>query len=148
MGREVEGSAMRIERMTEQDISDAIRLWSAAGFQRVPSGRSLTRFLKHGLGMVARAKGRMVAATLFSVCGPSAGYFEYFAVAPDQRRKRIGTRLYRTCIADLYRLGVRQVILLVDSNNDGSEAFWRFAGGAPIRRARPFFFKLSSSDLE
>jgi GNAT superfamily N-acetyltransferase len=136
-----------IHDMTMADVADVIDLWGTeTSGRRLPSRRMLTRFLDRGHGKIVRAQGRLIAATVFAICGPGTAYFEHFMVEAKSRRKHIGARLYKACTTELYDLGIRRVLFLVDRENEAAKAFWSTLSTSPIRRALPFYGKLARSE--
>ena len=135
---------IEIDDMFAEDASNVVKFWKAAGIRRLPSRRALTRFLDMGSGKIMKINNKIVAATLFSICGPGLAYFEHFAVATGRRRGGLGRHLYKKCTAHLFKQGVRRVVFLVSKQNAGAHAFWTAVGTAPILGARAYFGKLKS----
>lgn len=136
-----------LHKLTSKDFPNVRALWESAELHPVPSERSLAQFLESGCGMILRQNGRTVAVTLYAVCGPGRGYFEYFAVDSRVRKQGIGKRLYDACTADLFQRGVRHLVFLVDKGNETADAFWKRVGCTPIRGATPFYGKVKRPEV-
>jgi len=84
-----------------------------------------------GLCFVAETDDEVVG---FALAAPSyevleeTGHLEWIAVAPDQRRSGLATRLVDTVVEELKTLGRRDVVADVSSANEASRSLFRDAG--------------------
>jgi ribosomal protein S18 acetylase RimI-like enzyme len=71
--------------------------------------------------------GRLVGAVLGTQDGRK-GWINRLAVHPDYRRRRLASRLVRTCERGLREQGIRMFAALIEPENSASEAVFRALG--------------------
>jgi len=77
--------------------------------------------------LVAEENGALVGFILTDRDGP-AGHVITLDVAPEARRRKIGTALLEAAHASLARHGVREVELETSTTNEAAVAFWKKHG--------------------
>src|SRR5205823_2014262 len=133
---------IKISELAAQEVPEILEFWGRTRARVPPSRRSLLRFLEGGFGKVMRFDGEIVAATLFSICGPGEAYFEGFAVSERHRRKGFGQMLYEACIFDLRARGISRAICVVNNENEVARLFWNQMGVRPIKSAKVYFGRI------
>jgi len=125
-------SVFDLRPMTEEDIPDALALWSGmSGLSLFPcdSRDGLSRYLKRnpGLSVVARKEGRLVGAALAGHDG-RRGFLHHVAVAPDFRRRGVGRAMVDWCVKVVTAEGIGRCLILVNAGNEEAKDFWRHIG--------------------
>ena len=113
------------------------RMWSHAGLDSTgDDDASLRRFAERnpGLLLVATQEKEIVGSALGAWDG-RRGWIYHVAVAPEQRRSGLGTRLIREVEGKLRGLGATRVNAIVRDDNPSAVLFWESAGygRAPTR---------------
>ena len=126
--------ALRIRPFANDDLET---LWHIDAQCYAPeiaySKRTIRAFLRlpGAECLVAEQDGAIVGFILSDRDGP-AGHIITLDVAPDARRKRVGTALLETAHASLASHGVREVELETSTANEPAIAFWRRHGYRPF----------------
>jgi ribosomal protein S18 acetylase RimI-like enzyme len=107
-------------------------------------GRYLDR--NPGMSFVAESSGRIVGAVLSGHDG-RRGFVHHLAVAPGQRRRGLGRKLFASCVEALQREGILKTHLFVLNENDDAFAFWKEAGCAQRQDITTFTFNRSENPL-
>jgi len=114
------------------DYRAVLALWrrtKGVGLNESDTRDAIASFLRRnpGFSFIAEKAGRIVGAVL---CGHDGrrGYLHHLAVAATQRRRGIGRRLVRTCLAELRQAGIRRCNIFVFANNERGMNFWRHSG--------------------
>jgi ribosomal protein S18 acetylase RimI-like enzyme len=121
-----------ITRMSTDDY-DAVRMFLSTipglTMRTADSREATKRYLARnpGLSFVARSEGRIVGCAM---CGHDGrrGYLQHLVVEPSMRRQGIGTRLVRSCLAELKALGIEKTHLDVLIDNVLAHTYWTHAG--------------------
>lgn len=121
--------------MRNRDFESILALWHATPGIRVSEADSpelLARFLDRnpGLSFVAQTESRIVGTIMAGHDG-RRGYLQHLAVAPDFRRRGIGTQLVRTCLEALAKEGILKAHLFVLCDNADGIRFWQRQGWQP-----------------
>lgn len=110
------------------DYDDAIALWSGVEGVEICEGDSreeMANYLQRnpGLSRVAEADGKIVGIAL---CGHDGrrGWIYHLAVAPMNRRQKVGKLLLDACVDGLRDAGLKRAIILVAADNPGGQQFW------------------------
>lgn len=80
-----------------------------------------------GLSFIARSGGD-IAGCVMSGHDGRRGYLHHLAVAPNFRRKGIGTLLVNRCIEALKQLGIEKTHIDVISENAAGHRYWNSRG--------------------
>ena len=110
------------------DYDAAIALWSGVEGVEICEGDSreeMAEYLQRnpGLSRVAEVDGKIVGVAL---CGHDGrrGWIYHLAVAPTNRRQRVGKILLDACVNGLRAAGLKRAIILVAGDNPGGHQFW------------------------
>jgi ribosomal protein S18 acetylase RimI-like enzyme len=76
--------------------------------------------------------GRLVGLVMLKTFEGAIGYVYYIAVAADQRRKKVGTRLLDHSLGYFEKLGMREAYASIEKDNVESEGLFRSRGFARI----------------
>lgn len=120
-----------LRRAGRSDVHAIAQLWERAGL--TPSRRGfrneIARLRRRDpeLLLIALAGGRMVGAIAGSFDGRTA-VVSRLAVAPDARRRGVGTQLVAALCDQLTELGAGADRLLVVDDSPSAEAFWSSLG--------------------
>jgi ribosomal protein S18 acetylase RimI-like enzyme len=127
----------RIETMSLTDYDDVMRLWQnteGVGLNESDNRCAIASYLKRNPGMsfVARLGTEIAGAVL---CGHDGrrGYLHHLAVAKPHRRRGLGRRLVKACLAELKRLRILKCNIFLFADNAAGGRFWRHNGW--VRRA-------------
>ncbi|MBI4461515.1 MAG: GNAT family N-acetyltransferase [Acidobacteria bacterium] len=120
-----------------------IREYAAVDFQAVyeldrscyPPGIAYSRYALRAFlaepgtqGFVVEAEGRLIGFALVACHRGGAGHIITLDVAPDHRRRQVGTALLAHAERWLAAQGVQQVWLETAVDNEAGVAFWRKSG--------------------
>jgi ribosomal protein S18 acetylase RimI-like enzyme len=121
-----------LRAMTIADHPAVLALWSETeGLvltdtdEREPMQRFLER--NPGLSLVAEIDEALVGAVLCSQDG-RRGYLHHLAVAPEVRRRGLGSALVQRCLSLLQREGIARCNIFIVEGNESGIAFWRRNG--------------------
>ena len=125
----------RIEPMSLADFDAVLRLWQATegmGLTDSDSREQTAQYLERnpGLSLVARHEKEIVATIL---CGHDGrrGYLYHLAVAKAHRKKGLGKKLVKLCLARLEELGILRCNAYLFADNAEGESFWLHNGWEP-----------------
>ena len=123
---------IQITEMSIDHISKALELWKhieGMGLSSADEPEALSRFLlqNHGLSLIATDDGRLVGTCL---CGSDGrrGYLYHLAVAPEYRRRNIGSDLVDGVFAALHRRNIHKCHIMVYGTNETGLKFWQQEG--------------------
>jgi ribosomal protein S18 acetylase RimI-like enzyme len=127
-----------IRRAGEGDLSALGGLWDrfteeATFTPYAPAGFD-PAFVRDHHALVAEEDGRIVGTVYANVGNPAFGYVFGLYVAPEQRRRRVGTQLLAEVARELEQRGVRHVVLDVDTPNQDARALYRRLGFTEVGR--------------
>lgn len=123
---------MFIRELTLSDYNAIYALWlecDGVGLSASDSREQIAMFLRRNPGtcFVAEVNGRIVGTILGGHDG-RRGYIHHQAVHPDFRRRGIGRKLAEQCQAALQAEGILKAQLVVFSENERAQTFWRSLG--------------------
>jgi RimJ/RimL family protein N-acetyltransferase len=137
----VKGEGLVIRPWREGDLTGLAKLYREfPGAQHTAAESELHRrwqtIKTSGIirGILGELDGKIVATcTLLLVpnlAGPSAavGYIEHVITAADHRRRGFGTAVLRAAVDLAWREGCYKVMLMTDSQNPGTHAFYEGVG--------------------
>jgi len=117
-----------IAPLTTDRLDAVIGLWRKSEgltMRDVDAPAALRRFLARnpGFSFVAVAEGDVCGAIL---CGHDGrrGYLHHLAVAPEHRRRGIGTALVESGLSALRDAGIGKCHLFVNLDNESGASFW------------------------
>lgn len=120
-----------IREYNAKDEAAVVSLWRDCGLVvpwNDPVGDiSLALGSGHGQLFVARQDGRVVGAVMVGHDG-HRGWIYYLAVAPDNRRSRLGQRLVETCENWISARGLAKIQLMIRRANMDVQAFYKEIG--------------------
>lgn len=118
--------------MVPEDYDEVMQLWRVTrgvGLNESDTRKRIAAYLARnaGLSLVARVHGAVVGAVL---CGHDGrrGYLHHLAVAHEHRRRGLGGKLVRTCLAQLRRCGILKCNIFLYADNADGELFWQRLG--------------------
>jgi ribosomal protein S18 acetylase RimI-like enzyme len=121
------------------DYDAAIQLWQRVEGLEIAEGddrKGIAQFLarNQGLSRVATDGSVVVGVVL---CGHDGrrGHIYHLAVDPAYQGRGLGKRLLDESLADLRRIGVKRVIIMVADDNPSGRQFWRRSGYEEISGA-------------
>jgi len=122
---------MKIRKLQDSDKSNLIALWETV-FPNDPPHNKPGKVIAEKLTVddlifVAEDNKIIIGACMAGYDG-HRGWLYALAVAPDQRRKGIGTKLVNVAIENLKELGCRKVNLQIRSDNTQVEGFYKSLG--------------------
>ena len=123
---------MEIRSFTEKDRDAVAALWKTA-FPDDPPHNEPYKMIEAKLKVqgelffVAESDSRVVGTVMAGYDG-HRGWLYLVAVAPDQRRKRIGSGLVRHAVNALKEIGCAKVNLQVRAGNERAVAFFESLG--------------------
>lgn len=134
--------AIRLETMRPAHLPAVLSLWrniDGVGLNESDTVERLEAFLARNLGLsrVAIAPAErsdppenVVGAIL---CGHDGrrGYLHHLAVAPEFRRRGIGSRLVSECLEELALIDISRCNLFVFADNAAGQSFWLAGGWRP-----------------
>lgn len=120
--------------MCESDFDEEVRFWrqiEGIGLSESDTPDPLSNYLRRNPGMsfVARDGGKIVGAVL---CGHDGrrGYLHHLAVAKSHRRKGLGKKLVKHCLARLAEVEIPKCNIFLYANNEDGKGFWKRHGWA------------------
>ncbi len=121
-----------IREFTIKDYVAAIELWQRVEGLEIAEGdnrEGVAQFLVRnpGLSRLATDGSAIVGVAL---CGHDGrrGHIYHLAVDPAYQGRGLGKRLLDESLADLRRIGVKRVIIMVADDNPSGREFWKRAG--------------------
>ena len=121
-----------IREFTIKDYDAAIELWQRVEGLEIAEGdnrEGVAQFLVRnpGLSRLATDGSAIVGVAL---CGHDGrrGHIYHLAVDPAHQGRGLGKRLLDESLADLRRIGVKRVIIMVADDNPSGREFWKRAG--------------------
>jgi len=128
--------------MSPAHLSAVLELWRSiegVGLNESDTFERLEAYLSRnpGLSRIALAPAavsdppeKIVGAIL---CGHDGrrGYLHHLAVAPEFRRRGVGSTLVAQCLAELARIGIIRCNLFVYADNSAGQSFWLAGGWRP-----------------
>ncbi len=121
-----------IREFTIKDYDAAIELWQRVEGLEIAEGdnrEGVAQFLVRnpGLSRLATDGSAIVGVAL---CGHDGrrGHIYHLAVDPAYQGRGLGKRLLDESLADLRRIGVKRVIIMVADDNPSGREFWKRAG--------------------
>ena len=134
MSRKIE-----IREFSINDYDAAIQLWQRVEGLEIAEGddrKGIAQFLarNQGLSRVATDGSAIVGVVL---CGHDGrrGHIYHLAVDPAYQGRGIGKRLFDESLADLRRIGIKRVIIMVADDNPSGRQFWKRSGYEEISGA-------------
>lgn len=124
---------MKIRIMDIKDYGQVYKLWlscSGMGLNDLDdSEEGIKKFLKRNPDtcFVAEENGEITGVIIAGNDG-RRGYIYHTAVAPDYRKKGLGTALVNKAVSALKGLGINKTALVVFSKNTDGNAFWEKQG--------------------
>jgi len=117
-----------IQPMTLADYDEVLPLWQnseGVGLSESDTRTEIGKFLKRNrrLSLVAREGRKLVGAILCGHDGRRACLY-HLAIAPSHRRKGLGTKLVRRCLAELKKAGISRCNVFFYANNAQAKRFW------------------------
>jgi ribosomal protein S18 acetylase RimI-like enzyme len=135
--------AIRLETMLPAQLPEVLQLWrttESIGLNESDTVERLGAYLLRnpGLSRVAcvldedAAQPRRIVGAI--LCGHDGrrGYLHHLAVAPEFRRRGIGSRLVSECLAELALIDISRCNLFAFAGNAAGQSFW-LAGGWRLR---------------
>ena len=143
---------MTIREMKIEDYDNVFALWKTIkGFgirSMDDSKEGIERFLKWnpGLSVVAEENGEIVGAIL---CGSGGrrGCLYHVCVHRDYRRQGIGKTMVVWCMEKLKELQINKVSLIVFTQNDIGNAFWKEIGWTKREDLNYYDFTLNEKNI-
>lgn len=124
--------SLQIIEMTPAHIEAAIELWEGCegmGLSDADQPETLSRFLlkNPGLSFIALDDQKLAGTCL---CGTDGrrGYLYHLAIAPENRRQKIGTMLVDEVFAALHRQDIHKCHIMVYATNATGLQFWHQGG--------------------
>ena len=121
------------------DYDAAVELWKRVEGLEIAEGderESVGQFLERnpGLSRVATDGSAVVGVAL---CGHDGrrGHIYHLAVDPAYQGRGLGKRLLDESLADLRRIGIKRVIIMVADDNPSGREFWKRFGYEEISGA-------------
>jgi ribosomal protein S18 acetylase RimI-like enzyme len=114
-----------IRPYSHDDYDAVIALWNEVGLIHKPNGRdshmNIEKELKREqtLFYIAEYKDSIIG-TVFGTCDGRKGWINRLAVNPDYQNQHIGASLVRTVEADLDKMGIGIISVLIDEMNEVS----------------------------
>jgi ribosomal protein S18 acetylase RimI-like enzyme len=122
---------MKIRQYKSSDHPQVLALWQASGLVtgRSDTMESLQKQMKRDpdLFLVAEEDGRITGVIMGRWEG-RRGWINRLAVTPEQRNKRLGSKLVTEVEERLKAKGCEKVNLLIDGGNAGVQDFYRKIG--------------------
>lgn len=122
---------MKIRTYQSQDLAAVIALWQACGLTRPWNDPAKDiAFATAGATstiLVGEVAGEIIATVMVGHDG-HRGALYYFAVAPSQQRRGLGSQLHEAAAAWLRNKGVWKINILVRSENAKVAAFYQRSG--------------------
>jgi N-acetylglutamate synthase len=118
--------------MTIDDYESVSTLWlntENVGLNESDSRSNMEAYFQRnsGLSTVALACGRIIGAILAGHDG-RRGYLHHLAVAPEFRKRGIGSSLVDHSMSKLQRLGIQKCHIFLFEDNASGREFWQRAG--------------------
>jgi ribosomal protein S18 acetylase RimI-like enzyme len=130
---------IEIREFSINDYDAAIELWQRVEGLEIAEGddrEGVAQFLARnpGLSRVASDGSAIVGVAL---CGHDGrrGHIYHLAVDPAYRGRGLGKRLLDESLADLRRIGIKRVIIMVADDNSSGREFWKRSGYEEISGA-------------
>jgi len=124
----------QIVPMVIDDYDEVLALWQRTegmglDLEDADSREGFTLYLRRNPGMcfTARVDGQLAGTAL---CGHDGrrGYLTHLAVAPEFRRRGIGSALIDRCLAMLRAEGIARCNIFVFADNETGRCFWERRG--------------------
>jgi ribosomal protein S18 acetylase RimI-like enzyme len=113
------------------DAARIVAFWSEAGAEPsvTDNPESVIRLVRHSpdAAIVADEDGRLVATVIATWDGWRGGIYR-LAVAPDRRRRGLGTTMLAEAVRRLQAAGAVRLAAIVVADDDRATGFWRAAG--------------------
>jgi N-acetylglutamate synthase len=130
---------IEVREFSIDDYDAAIELWQRVEGLEIAEGddrEGVAQFLGRnpGLSRVATDGSAIIGVAL---CGHDGrrGHIYHLAVDPAYQGRGLGKRLLDESLADLRRIGVKRVIIMVADNNPIGRQFWKRSGYEEISGA-------------
>jgi ribosomal protein S18 acetylase RimI-like enzyme len=130
---------IEIREFSINDYDAAIELWQRVEGLEIAEGddrEGVAQFLARnpGLSRVASDGSAIVGVAL---CGHDGrrGHIYHLAVDPAYQGRGLGKRLLDESLADLRRIGIKRVIIMVADDNSSGREFWKRSGYEEISGA-------------
>lgn len=122
----------QIAAMTAADLDEVLALWKGTegvGLHASDSPENIRLYLERnpGMSLTARIDGMLAAAVM---CGHDGrrGALYHLAVAPEHRRRGLGSQLVERCLTSLAAEGILRCNIVVYADNATGERFWTRQG--------------------
>ena len=143
---------MNIREMKIEDYDKVFALWKTIkgfGIRSVDDSKEgIERFLKWnpGLSVVAEENDKIIGAIL---CGSDGrrGCLYHVCVHKDYRRQGIGKSMVVWCMEKLKELQINKVSLIVFTQNDVGNAFWKEIGWTKREDLNYYDFTLNEKNI-
>jgi len=129
----MDGRGFRIRELSIDDYDALVSLWEESGLPYRPGGRDARSRIARELDgpcaifLVAEIDGELAGGVLGTHDGRK-GWINRLSVAPEHRRKGIGTALVQAVEKRLEEIGIEIVTCLVETWNGSSMAFFEEIG--------------------
>ncbi len=122
---------MIIQEYTPRDYDEVVKLWISCGLIKIDSQatkQQLSAFLERGIFLISKDDAGRILGTVMGGFDGWRGWIYNLAVAEEERRKGIATRLLNEIASRLHNVGATITRAYIENQNEASLSLFKKLG--------------------